>query len=96
MENFFRWSGLYDVKVPKKYGQGMSLSNLTIYFDNLTTKNSVDKYNNYIFDFIIMWPIQSVTKSEKEIQMLKKMAVSRKQKRLFILPLRNLGTTQNH
>ena len=28
MENFFRWAGLYEVKVPKKYGQSMQLSNL--------------------------------------------------------------------
>lgn len=40
MENFFRWAGLYKVKVPKKYGQSMQLSNLTIYFDNLSTKSS--------------------------------------------------------
>lgn len=88
MENFFRRAGLYDVKVPKKYGQGMSLSNLTIYFDNLTTKNSVDKYNNYIFDFMIVWPIQSVTKSEKEIQMLKKMAEQQKTKKIIYLTIK--------
>ena len=74
MENFFRWAELYKVNVPKKYGQGMKLSNLTIFFDNLTTKSSSDKYDNYAFDFMIVWPIQSVTKNEKEIQMLKEMA----------------------
>lgn len=51
MENFFRWAGLYKVKVPKKYGQSMQLSNLTIYFDNLSTKSSSNKYDNYAFDF---------------------------------------------
>lgn len=66
----------------------MSLSNLTIYFDNLTTKNSVDKYNNYIFDFMIVWPIQSVTKSEKEIQMLKKMTEQQKTKKIIYLTIK--------
>lgn len=60
MENFFRWAGLYKVKVPKKYGQSMQLSNLTIYFDNLSTKSSSNKYDNYAFDFMIVWPMQSV------------------------------------
>ncbi|MDV2887931.1 hypothetical protein RYX45_22445, partial [Alkalihalophilus pseudofirmus] len=78
MENFFRWAELYKVNVPKKYGQGMKLSNLTIFFDNLTTKSSSDKYDNYAFDFMIVWPIQSVTKNEKEIQMLKEMAERQK------------------
>lgn len=94
MENFFRWAELYQVKVPKKYGQAMKLSNLTIFFDNLTTKSSSDKYDDYAFDFMIVWPIQSVTKNEKEIQMLKEMAERQKPKRSYILQLRNLGITQ--
>ena len=40
MKDFFRWAELYKVNVPKKYEQGMKLSNLTIFFDNLTTKNN--------------------------------------------------------
>jgi len=68
MESFFRWAELYKVNVPKKYGQGMKLSNLTIFFDNLTTKSNSEKYDDYAFDFMIIWPIQSVTKNEKEIQ----------------------------
>lgn len=54
MENFFRWAEHYKVNVPKKYGQGMKLFNLTIFFDNLTTKSSSDKYDNYVFDFMIV------------------------------------------
>ena len=45
MEDFFRWAGLSKVKVPKKYGQSMQLSNLTIYFDNLSTRSSSNKYD---------------------------------------------------
>ena len=60
MEDFFRWAGLSKVKVPKKYGQSMQLSNLTIYFDNLSTRSSSNKYDNYAFDFMIVWPMQSV------------------------------------
>lgn len=81
MENFFRWAGLYKVKVPKKYGQSMQLSNLTIYFDNLSTKSSSNKYDNYAFDFMIVWPMQSVTKNPKEIQMLHEMAERQKTKK---------------
>lgn len=88
MENFFRWSELYEVKVPKKYGQGMKLSNLTIFFDNLTTKSSSDKYDDYAFDFIIIWPIQSVTKNEKEIDMLKEMAKHQKTKKIIYLTIK--------
>ncbi|MEY8304821.1 hypothetical protein [Anaerosalibacter bizertensis] len=88
MENFFRWAELYKVNVPKKYGQGMKLSNLTIFFDNLTTKSSSDKYDNYAFDFIIVWPIQSVTKNEKEIQMLKEMAERQKTKKIIYLTIK--------
>ena len=68
MEDFFRWAGLSKVKVPKKYGQSMQLSNLTIYFDNLSTRSSSNKYDNYAFDFMIVWPMQSVTKNPEEIQ----------------------------
>lgn len=88
MINFFRWAELYKVKVPKKYGQGMKLSNLTIYFDNLTTKGSSDKYDNYTFDFMIIWPMQSVTKNEEEIQMLKEMAKRQKTKKIIYLTIK--------
>ncbi len=88
MENFFRWAELYKVNVPKKYGQGMKLSNLIIYFDNLTTKSNSEKYDHYAFDFMIIWPIQSVTKNEKEIQMLKEMAQRQKTKKIIYLTIK--------
>ena len=88
MEDFFRWAELYKVKVPKKYGQGMKLSNLKIFFDNLTTKSNSDKYDDYAFDFMIVWPIQSVTENEKEIQMLKEMAGRQKTKKIIYLSIK--------
>jgi len=88
MESFFRWAELYKVNVPKKYGQGMKLSNLTIFFDNLTTKSNSEKYDDYAFDFMIIWPIQSVTKNEKEIQMLKEMAERQKTKKIIYLTIK--------
>ncbi|MBB6698670.1 hypothetical protein [Clostridium algidicarnis] len=88
MRDFFRWAELYKVKVPKKYGQGMKLSNLTIFFDNLTTKSDGDKYDDHVFDFMIVWPIQSVTKNEKEIQMLKEMAERQKTKKIIYLTIK--------
>ncbi|MBU5292441.1 hypothetical protein KQH90_00135 [Anaerosalibacter bizertensis] len=88
MENFFRWAELYKVNVPKKYGQGMKLSNLTIFFDNLTTKGNSEKYDDYEFDFMIIWPIQSVTKNEKEIQMLKEMAERQRTKKIIYLTIK--------
>lgn len=88
MEDFFRWAELYKVKVPKKYGQGMKLSNLKIFFDNLTTKSNSDKYDDYAFDFMIVWPIQSVTKNEKEIQKLKEMAERQKTKKIIYLTIK--------
>jgi len=88
MENFFRWAELYKVKVPKKYGKGMKLSNLTIFFDNLTTKSNREKYDDYAFDFMIIWPIQSVIKNEKEIQMLKEMADRQKTKKIIYLTIK--------
>lgn len=88
MESFFRWAELYKVNVPKKYGQGMKLSNLTIFFDNLTTKSNSEKYDDYAFDFMIIWPIQSVTKNENEIQMLKEMAERQKTKNIIYLTIK--------
>ncbi|MGI6455858.1 MAG: hypothetical protein ACOX5R_09620 [bacterium] len=88
MESFFRWAELYKVNVPKKNGQGMKLSNLTIFFDNLTTKSNSEKYDDYAFDFMIIWPIQSVTKNEKEIQMLKEMAERQKTKKIIYLTIK--------
>ena len=88
MENFFLWAELYKVNVPKKYGQGMKLSNLTIFFDNLTTKSNSEKYDNYAFDFMVIWPIQSVTKNEKEIQMLKEMAERQRTKKIIYLTIK--------
>ena len=88
MEDFFRWAELYKVKVPKKYGQGMKLSNLKIFFDNLTTKSNSEKYEDYAFDFMIVWPIQSVTKNEEEIQMLKEMAERQKTKKIIYLTIK--------
>lgn len=85
MENFFRTAALYEVKVPNKYGEGMKLSNLTIFFDNLTTKSNDKKYDNYIFDFIIIWPIQSVTKNQEEILMLNDIAKRQKTKKIIYL-----------
>ncbi len=88
MENFFRWAELYKAKVPKKYGQGMKISNLTIFFDNLSTKSSSSKYDNYAFDFMIVWPVQSVTRNETEIQMLKEMAARQKTRKIIYLTLK--------
>ena len=88
MENFFRWAELYKVKVPKKYGQAIKLSNLTIFFDNLTTKSNIEKYDNYAFDFMIVWPIQSVVKSEKEIQMLRGMSERQKTRKIIYLTIK--------
>lgn len=88
MENFFRWAGLYKIKAPKKYGEGMKLSNLTIFFDNLSTKSCGSKYDNYEFDFIIVWPIQSVTESEEEIRELEEMAKRQKTKKIIYLTIK--------
>lgn len=88
MESFFRYAELYKVKVPKKYGQGMKLSNLTIYFNNLTTKDNSVRYEDYAFDFMIMWPIQSVTKNEEEIQMLKEVSKRQKAKKIIFLTIK--------
>nr|DAM68573.1 MAG TPA: hypothetical protein [Caudoviricetes sp.] len=88
MESFFHWAGLPKVKVPKKYGQAMRLSNLTIYFDNLSTKSCSDKYDNYAFDFMIVWPMQSVVKNQEEIEMLHKMAERQKTKKIIYLTIK--------
>ena len=88
MENFFHWAELYEVKVPKKYGEAARFLNLTIYFDNMTTKHSSNKYNNYAFDFMIVWPMQSVTKSQEEIQMLHTMAERQKTKKIIYLTIK--------
>ena len=66
----------------------MKLSNLTIFFDNLTTKSNSAKYDNYAFDFMVIWPIQSVTKNEKEIQMLKEMAERQRTKKIIYLTIK--------
>ena len=87
MENFFRWAELDNIDVPKKYGQGMKLSKLTIYFDNLTAKTNRNKYNDITFDFMIVWPIQSVVEDANEIQMLKEMSERQKTKKIIYLTL---------
>lgn len=66
----------------------MKVSNLTIYFNNLTAKSNREKYDNYVFDFMIIWPIQSVTKSEKEIQMLKEMAERQSTRKIIYLTIK--------
>ncbi|WP_426349385.1 hypothetical protein ACPWSR_16850 [Alloiococcus sp. CFN-8] len=88
MEEFFRWAELYKVKPPKKYGQAMKLSNLTIFFDNLTTKTNSVKYDEYKFDFMVIWPIVSVTKNKEEIQMLKEMADRQRTKKIIYLTIK--------
>ena len=88
IQNFFRWAELYKVSVPNKYGQGMKFSNLTIFFDNLTTKRNSGKYDDYVFDFMIVWPIQSVTENENEIQMLKEMAERQQTKKIIYLTIK--------
>lgn len=88
MEEFFRWAELDKVKVPKKYRQGMKLSNLTIFFDNLTTKGNSEKYDAYNFDFMIIWPIVSVTENEKEIKMLKEIAERQRTKKIVYLTIK--------
>lgn len=66
----------------------MQLSNLTIYFDNLTTKSYSGKYDDSEFDFIIIWPIQSVTKNEDEIKMIKELTERQKTKKVFYLTIK--------
>lgn len=83
---FFHWAGLYEAKVPKRYGERMKLSNITIFFDKLSTKNN-RKYDNSSFDFMIIWPIQSVTKNEEEIIMLKEMIKRQKTKKIILLTI---------
>lgn len=88
MESFFHWAGLYKVKAPSKYGQEIKLSNLAISFDNLSTKSMWNKYDNYAFDFMIVWPIQSVTTNDDEIQMLKEMSARQKTKKIIYLTIK--------
>lgn len=88
IKNFFRWAEMYDLKVPKKYGEAMKLSNITFYFDNLTTKSSFEKYDNYAFDFIIIWPIQSVTENENEIRQLREMTKRQNTKKIIFLTIK--------
>jgi len=85
MENFLRWAELNKVMPPKKYGQGIRISNLTLYFYNITIKSNSFKYEDRSFDFIIFWPIQSVTKNEEEIQMLKEIAKHQNSNKIFFL-----------
>jgi len=87
MENFLRWAELNKVMPPKKYGQGIRISNLTLYFYNKTIKSNSFKYEDRSFDFIIFWPIQSVTKNEEEIQMLKEIAKHQNSNKIFFLTL---------
>ena len=79
MENFFRWAGLYKVKVPKKYGQSMQLSNLTIYFDNLSTKSSSNKYDNYAYG-----RCKVLRKIQKRFKCCMKWQNGRRRKKSFI------------
>lgn len=65
----------------------MRLSNLTIYFNNLTTKGLTYKYDKSEFDFMIIWPIQSVTENIDEIEMLKQLALRQKSKKVIFLSL---------
>lgn len=88
MENFFHWADLYKIKTPSKYGQAMQLSNLTICFDKLSPKSNSNKYNDYTFDFIIVWPIQGVTKGSKEVRMLYEMAKRQKTEKIIYLTIR--------
>lgn len=88
MKDFFRWAELYKINVPKKYGQAMKLLNLTIFFDNLTTKNDSEKYDDYAFDFMIVWPIVSVTKNKEEIHMLEEMAKRQQTKKIIYLTIK--------
>ena len=46
MEINYSLARLSGVKVPKKYGQAIQLSSLTICFDNLTTKRCSNRYKN--------------------------------------------------
>lgn len=61
---------------------------LTLYFDNLTTKSYSGKYDNYEFDFLIIWPIKSVTKNEDEIQMIKELTKRQKTKKIIYLTIK--------
>ncbi len=88
MSDFFGWAGLQGVKVPKKYGEGMRFLNLTIFFNNLTTKSISNKDRRHEFDFMIIWPIQSVTKNHEEVQMLKELAKVQKTKKIIYLTLK--------
>jgi glycerophosphoryl diester phosphodiesterase len=88
IEDFFRWAEIYNVKLPKKYREGMKISNLTIYFDKLKINTETNRYDNYELDFMIIWPIQSVTKDDKEIEMLKQMSERQKTKKVIFLTIK--------
>lgn len=55
--------------------------------DNLSTKGYSSKYDNYAFDFMIVWPMQSATKNPEEIEMLRKMAERQKTKKIIYLTI---------
>ena len=88
IQNFFRWAELYKVKSPSKYGQAMKLSHLTLFFDNLTTRNNSRKYENYAFDFMIIWPIQSISENAKEIKALEEMAERQNTRKIIFLSIK--------
>ena len=88
IEHFFRWAELYEVRAPKKYRQAMHLSNLTIYFDKLLTTIPNHKFDSCAFDFMIIWPIQSVTKNEEELQQLGDFVNRQKTKKIILLTIK--------
>lgn len=86
--NFFHWAELYNVNIPKKYGQEMRLSNLTIQFDNMGSNLNSHKYDNSVFDFMIIWPMQSLAENDKEVQLLKEMSDRQKTKKIIYLTIK--------
>jgi len=85
IDHFFRWAQISNVKLPKKYRQRMKLHNMTLCFDKLSIGSSFRNYDSREFDFMIIWPIQSVTNSTVEIEMLKDMSL-RQRTRKIIFP----------
>ncbi len=85
MQSFFRWAELYKMRTPSRYGESMRLQRLTITFQKLSLKETSPHFGKY--DFIIVWPIQSITQSKEEITKLQKVMSYQETKKIFYLTI---------
>lgn len=85
IENFLQYALLNNRK-PQKYNEKIQVKSLSISFENFTTRRRSVVHKIFSCDYLIIWPIQSITEDTGDSQVLINFIMKQNARKVFLIP----------